>query len=399
MKMPNYSYIFRHPNIAAVAVACTLQFFPAVFLSERVQAQEGSPGGSEGTPAGTVFSWTNLQSDIAGVAQNTDPNLSCAWGLALNPYTNNFWIADDNTGASTGYQADGTPVPLVPSVTSPVYTVTIPLASTIVPTSATYSGASSWPTGIVFNPPTANGFLIGANAQPATLLFAAESGTISGWNADVNLNNAIIMVDNSASGAVYKGLALATLPSGDVRLYATDFHNGKVDVFDSTFNPVTTAGGFVDPNLPAGFAPFGIANINGLIYVTYAKQQLPAAVEEDNEPGNGFVDAFDLDGNLQQRLISQGPLNSPWGLAVVPTTFGKFGAQTLLVGNYGDGHVNAFDISSGVGAYVGTLQNAKGQPIAIDSLFALYFYGSRLYFTAGIASESHGLFGYIVNVQ
>ncbi|MGH9344941.1 MAG: TIGR03118 family protein, partial [Terriglobia bacterium] len=198
---------------------------------------------------------------------------------------------------------------------------------------------------------------------------------------------------------VYKGLAIGNNGSADL-LYAANFGLGRVDVFDSTFHATTASGGFHDPSLPAGYAPFDIQNIGGKLYVTYALQD--AAKHDDVAgPGHGFVDVFDLNGNLIQRLTSQGALNSPWGLAVAPSGFGEFSGD-LLVGNFGDGMINAYD--SGTGSFLGTLDNPDGTPIAIDGLWGLRF-GSgaqgqaldALYFTAGIAGpdqiEDHGLFG------
>lgn len=214
-----------------------------------------------------------------------------------------------------------------------------------------------------------------------------------------------------AHGAIYKGLAIDSRTAGQF-LYATDFHNGKVDVFDSSFHAVTLAGTFTDPTLPAGFAPFGIQNIGGTLYVTYALQ------DEDQEddvtgPGNGFVDAFDTSGNLIRRVSSMGELNSPWGLALAPADFGRFSGE-LLVGNFGDGRIHVFDpeklTAEGEFEAVGLLHSAAGRPIQIDGLWALQFgHGTSassangltttLFFTAGPSDEDHGLFGSIVSVQ
>ena len=195
---------------------------------------------------------------------------------------------------------------------------------------------------------------------------------------------------------MYKGLALANRTPGGLTLYATNFRNGTVDLFDSSFNPVTLAGAFVDPNLPAGYAPFGIATFDNLIYVTYAKQN---AQKHDDVagPGNGFVDVFDPQGVLIKRLISGGALNSPWGLAEVPHKFGGFGHNVLLVGNFGDGKINAFNIHTG--SSLGPLDNRRGEPLAFDGLWTLFFFDDKLYFTAGIGGESHGLFGFITRAE
>jgi uncharacterized protein (TIGR03118 family) len=195
---------------------------------------------------------------------------------------------------------------------------------------------------------------------------------------------------------VYKGLALANRSNGGPTLYAANFRDGTVDIFDSSFTPVTIPGAFVDPNLPAGYAPFDIAVIDNFIYVTFALQN--AAKHDDvSGPGNGFVDVFDTNGQNLRRLISQGQLNSPWGLARVPREFGKFGHDVLLVGNFGDGMINAFNIDTG--AFLGALLHRPNQPLEFDDLWALFFFDDKLYFTAGIVDESHGLFGVIRPVE
>ncbi len=366
MKTISVSHPFRSFGVALVVSG--LQFLSVAFPWGSAQAREFRE-------ARNAFSWVNLQSDIAGVADRTDPNLVNPWGLVLNPGAGIFWVSDNGKGKSTLYAPDGTPASLV---------VTIPKAPGV-------TEDNSPPTGIVFN--TENAFQISANGKQgsAVFLFAAEDGAISGWNPNVDRTNAIIAVNNSTSGAVYKGLALGSL-NGSPTLYATDFHNAKVDVFDRNFTPVPTAV-FSDPNLPTGFAPFGIANIDGLIYVTYALQKPPDNHDDQAGPGNGFVDVFNPDGTLAKRLITGGVLNSPWGLAHVPEDFGKFGHNVLLVGNFGDGGINAFDIRTGT--FLDALRNRRGEPLDFNGLWALVFLGERLYFTAGIADESHGLFGFI----
>jgi uncharacterized protein (TIGR03118 family) len=197
---------------------------------------------------------------------------------------------------------------------------------------------------------------------------------------------------------VYKGLALANRASGGPTLYATNFRKGTIDVFDSSFKPVT--GGFVDPNLPANYAPFGIASIDNLLYVTFALQN---NVKHDDVSGvgHGFVDVFTPEGVLIKRLIpftpGSGHLNSPWGLARVPREFGKFGHDVLLVGNFGDGTINAFDINTG--NFIAPLENRRGEPLDFNGLWALFFFDDKLYFTAGIGDETHGLFGVIRPVE
>jgi uncharacterized protein (TIGR03118 family) len=338
-----------------------------------------------------TFNWKNLQSDIAGVADRADSNLVNSWGLVINPTAKVFWIADNGSGVSTLYRPDGTPVLLGQSGQN---FVTLP--PTLVDTGSPPAAA---PTGIVFNNPATNAFLIPNTKLPAIFLFDGEDGGIWGWNPGVNLLNATLIIQPSSpdptTNSVYKGLALANRNPGGPTLYATNFRKGTVDVFDSGFNAVS--GLFVDPNgLPAGYAPFGIANIDNLIYVTFALQN--AARHDDVAGvGHGFVDVFTAEGGFITRLIpftpGTGPLNSPWGLARVPHEFGKFGHHVLLVGNFGDGMINAFDINTG--AFLGSLLHRAGQPLDFNGLWALFFFDEKLYFTAGIGDESHGLFGVI----
>ena len=313
---------------------------------------------------------TNLVSDLPGVANNLDTNLANPWGIAFSP-SSPFWISDNHTGLSTLYTGTGQPLGLV---------VTIPT-----PVGGTPPAA---PTGVVFN--------AGTDFAGSHFIFATEDGTVSAWTSGTN---AILKVDNSASGAVYKGLAIGNNGSGNF-LYATNFNAGSVDVFNGSFSPVSTVGGFKDPSIPAGFAPFNIENIGGQLYVTYAKQN--AAKHDDVAgPGSGYIDVFDLNGNLVRRLVSNGPLNSPWGLALATSSFGAF-SNDLLVGNFGDGTIQAFDPITG--AALGQLKDANGNPIVNQGLWGLAFGNNAvgvdknsLYFTAGIPGndnvEDHGLFG------
>ncbi len=314
---------------------------------------------------------TQLFSAPLGFFQtNLDPKLVNPWGIAFGP-TTPIWISDNKTGFSTLYNGAGQPFP----IGSPLQ-VTIPPPSGGQPPSA--------PTGIVFNS--------GTDFAGSHFIFATEDGTIAAWTSG---STAIREVDNSASGAVYKGLARV----GGM-LYGANFNSGKVDVFNSNFAPITVPGGFTDPNLPSGYAPFNVQNINGLLYVTFAKQD--AGKHDDvSGPGNGFVDIFDTNGVLQKRLISNGALNSPWGLALAPAGFGSFGGD-LLVGNFGDGTINAFDPANGT--FLGALKDANGNPIVNEGLWGLAFGNgaqgtstTALYFTAGIPGpdsvEDHGLFG------
>ncbi len=325
--------------------------------------------------AQTTYSQHNLVSDIPGLADQADPLLLNAWGMAASG-SSPWWVSDNHSGFATLYDFNGVIQSLV---------VFVPPAAGGTPPAA--------PTGMLFNGTT--NFEV-APGTPGRFIFCSEDGTISAW---ANGTNAIRMVDKSASGSIYKGITLATT-NGSSFLYAADFHNGKVDVFDGTFSPIVIAGGFLDPTLPAGYAPFGIRAIGGLIYVSYALQD---GAGEDDVPGagNGFVDVFDVNGQLQKRLITQGNLNSPWGLIQAPAGFGDF-SGALLVGNFGDGKINAYDISTG--NLLGQLQDAKGNAISISGLWDIQFgNGGRagptnvLYFSAGISAgdgvESHGLFG------
>jgi uncharacterized protein (TIGR03118 family) len=321
-----------------------------------------------------------LVSDLPGQAEQTDPNLVNPWGIASSP-TGPWWIADNHTGASSLYNGSGLPLPLVVAIPPPA--------------GGTPPGA---PTGIVFNDTA--GFLSGSNL-PAHFIFATEDGTIVGWNSGTN---AVVKADNSASGAVYKGLALSQ-SNGSNYLYAANFNAGRVDVFNASYNPVTLDGSFADSTIPAGFAPFDIQAVGNQLFVTYAVQD---ALKHDDVsgPGNGFVNVFDTSGHLLKRFASNGALNSPWGIALAPTGFGGFGGA-LLVGNFGDGRINAFDPATG--QFLGLLQDGAGLPIAIQGLWGLKFGNGgqggdtqTLYFTAGIAGdgkvEDHGLFGSLSSV-
>jgi uncharacterized protein (TIGR03118 family) len=241
---------------------------------------------------------------------------------------------------------------------------------------------------------------------PAVFIFATEDGTISAWAGGLNpANNAVIAVDNSsnpsaASGAVYKGLVFGVNAQGGF-LFATNFRLGRIDVFgpngsDGQFTPARTDGGFADPNIPAGYAPFGIANIDGDLFVTYAKQDTQKH-DDDAGRGRGFVDVFDTDGHLLRRFASRGTLDSPWGIARASFAFGRFSGK-ILIGNFGDGRINVFDND---GTFVDQLENESGNPLAIDGLWTLTLGGGRnsspdtLYFSAGPNKETNGLFGII----
>ncbi len=331
------------------------------------------------TPA-NVYVQHNLVSSVPGLADVTDPNLIDPWGMSFSG-TSPFWVSNHGKGNTTIYSNASSSA--IPTISTTV--VTIPAGGG--------SSATSTPTGQVQNSTT--GFLL-ANGKVASFIFATEDGTISAWNGGTA---ATVMVDFSSIGTVYKGLAIGT-GSGAPLLYAANFSYGKIDVFDTNFKLTSVAGGFGDPNLPAGYAPFNIWPVNGKLYVTYAVQN-SAKTNDVAAVGNGVVDVFDFNGNLQQRLTAGGPLNSPWGVAIAGGGWGAFGGS-VLVGNFGDGHINAFDPVTG--KLNGTLQGSSGSPITIQGLWAIEFGNggsagdsSYLYFTAGIFNNgvAAGLLGSI----
>ena len=310
------------------------------------------------------YSWTNFQSDIAGVAQHTDPNLVNPWGMAASSTGSTIWVSDNGTGVSTLYRQDGTARSLI---------VSIP---------ARERGKGANPTGVVRNGTSFFKVTNGTNSLPAIFIFVSEDGTISGWNPDINPTNAIVAVKGKGDN-IYKGVTLG-MANGHNFLYATNFHQGQVDVYHENFNLVKTKS-FADPSLPKDFAPFGIRNFNGQIYVTYAKQG-PGKKDDEAGPGNGFINVFDTSGTFVTRLVSNGDLNSPWGLAIIE-------GDELWVGNFGDGKINNYDPTTG--ASLGTIHRADGTPLQFDGLWDMLPLGSGVYFTAGIADEEHGLFGLI----
>ncbi|RJG21607.1 TIGR03118 family protein [Massilia cavernae] len=322
-----------------------------------------------------------LVADVASVgAENLAPNLVNAWGVAFNPL-GFAWVAADGTGRSTLYDGDGHPQALVVSIPAPAG-----------------STAPGEPAGIVFY--GGGGFVVsnGSSSGPSRFIFAGEDGVISGWAPNVDFTNAIRVVDNSAKGTVYKGLAIGAGGSGAL-LYATDFRNARVDVFDATFQPAALPGRpFHDPHLPHGYAPFGIQAINGDIYVTYARQDRDKD-EEVSGRGLGLVSVFSPTGACIRRLITRGALNAPWGLALAPASFGKFGNR-LLVANFGEGAINAYDIANG--RFAGRLRGTDREPLRIDGLRGLAFGNgvnnqplNTLFFTAGPNGGEHGLYGRI----
>jgi|GEM_PF-534177 len=326
--------------------------------------------------ATTVYLATDLVSDQPGVARVTDPTLINAWGISLSP-TSPFWVSSAGGDLSEVYAGD-----VNGSAIAQPLKVTIPGGS---PTGQVFNGTSDF---VVSN---------GTTSAPAFFIFAGEEGFVTGWNPTVAPATSAHTAFTATDGSIYKGIALANNGTGNF-LYLADFHNNQIDVLDKDFHLVTLSGNFTDPNLPAGYAPFNVAAINGKLYVTYAKQD--AAAEDDVVgPGLGFVNVFDLNGNFQQRLVSNGALNAPWAVVQAPASFGDFGGD-LLVGNFGDGKINAYDPTTG--AFQGTLSSSPGHPVVIDGLWGLAFGNgtnagdaTALYYAAGPDDETHGLFGRI----
>ena len=410
----------RRPLTAGLVLVVAGALSPLIVGAGAATANQGS--------SGTVLQ-TNLVSDLPGVAAVQDPNLVNSWGISESG-ASPFWISDNNAGVTTLYRV---PTGGTVSVNPLVVTIPTPVAST-----------GGTPTGTVFNIGPSGSFQVtGLNksgqtaSAPALFLFDTEDGTIVGWNPAIDPTGqfagpggvsaeAAIAVDGSGnnfsnpdpsqqSGAVYKGLALASsgtpIIASDANstalLYATNFRAGTVEVYDTHFSQVTSlpAGAFSDPAIPAGYAPFNVQVLNGHVYVSYARQD---ALRHDDAAGphRGFVDVFNLDGSPglpggNVRLITRGPLDSPWGLAIAPQGFAGLSAggdPVLLVGNFGDGLINAFDASTG--AQLGQLDDPDGEPIQIDGLWALQVGNggsggdpNAVYFTAGPFGESHGLFG------
>lgn len=323
-------------------------------------------GGGALLGATADYGVTNLTSNLPGVAANQDPNLVNPWGIAAGP-TSPFWTSDNGTGLSTLYNGSGKPLSLV---------------VTIAPAPG-QSGAAD-PTGIVFNSGVGSGTF---NNSP--FVFDTESGTIVSWNGGSGSTVAAV----GAAGSVYKGLGINNNGS---MIYAANFTKGRIDVFDSSFHSVSIPGGFTDPNLPPGYSPFNVQNIGGNLYVTYAKSN--GTNNQIDGSGFGFVDVYSASGTFQRRLTGGGVLNAPWGLALAPAS--GFGALSgdLLVGNFGDGTINAFNVLTG--AYAGTVGDSSGKALTIDGLWGLSFgngaFGQgkdTLFFNAGIDGESNGLFG------
>jgi uncharacterized protein (TIGR03118 family) len=320
----------------------------------------------------------NIVADEAGKAAATDPHLKNAWGLAFNP-AGPAWVSAAENGTSQVYDDSG----------KLLLEVTIPPPNGGMPPSN--------PTGQVFNRSASSAFM------GDLFIFVTEGGTVAGWQPS-NDGTAVTRADNAAGGSIYKGVTIASplTAGGRSQLYATDFHNNKIDVFDDHYMPVTSLGNFTDPDLPDGFAPFNVRGVGPLLLVTYAKQD-EAAEDDVKGPGNGFVDVFSAEGFFLQRLISGGHLNSPWAMLFAPDN--DHASIDIAIGNFGDGMINIYNLSIKdlrVDArWEGALGDAAtGKPLVIDGLWALEF-GSgaagfeadEIYFTAGPNDEENGLFG------
>jgi len=333
---------------------------------------------SAAQPTG-FYKQTNLVSDLPGVAAMLDPDLVNPWGISMSA-TSPFWVADNGTGLSTLYSGDVNGSPLVKSG----LVVSIP---------------GGLPTGTVFNGTTDFVVAAGGASGPARFIFASQVGVISGWNPAVPPHNPPATSTTAQTAftadAVYTGLAIGQA-GGANYLYAVDFEHRMIDVLDRTFHLAHLDGSFSDPNVPNSYAPFNIQNLGGKLYVTYA-QQSHKEPDEETDRGAGFVDVFDTSGHLLKRLILGRHLKAPWGVALAPADFGPFGGA-LIVGNFGNGHIQAFDADSG--KFLGELSGAGGKPIIIDGLWAIQFGNggnggdkNALYFAAGPDDETHGLVG------
>lgn len=321
--------------------------------------------------AAQLFTVRNLVTDdqTVNAAQITDADLVNSWGISFSP-TSPFWVANNGSGVATLYNVN----PATNATTKNSLIVTIP-------------GAGN-PTGTVF----AN---VSSSFNGDNFLFVSEDGTVSGWRSALGTHAETLVP--ASDNNVYKGATDATL-NGTVYLYAADFRGGTIDVYSGNAAAPALPGTFTDPNIPAGYAPFNVENINDKLYVTYAQQDADKH-DDVSGIGHGFVNVFDLQGNFLNRLASQGTLNSPWGMIIAPSTFGMF-AGKLLVGNFGDGRINVFDPVTG--AFLGQLRGSTGQPITIDGLWSLVTGNGgnagnplSVYFSAGPNDEMNGLFGVI----
>lgn len=346
----------------------------AVFfaLALSVLTNQGCQKTETTTPTVTNYQIVNLVSDTSGYgATIIDNNLSNAWGIAIGP-TGSMWISSNRKGSTTIYDRNGLTL----------------LAPVAVPSLGMHDGGS--PTGVVYNSTTS--FMIPGTIEKSKFIYAGEHGTIHSWASGDSTHT---MVDRSALGAIYKGIAIAT--DGTVNyLYVANFKGNNIDVFDQNFNFVEKP--FDDPSIPTGFAPFNVQNIGGNLYVTYAKLKTPDNEDDESGAGNGYVNVFTPAGILIKRFASQGTLNSPWGITQAPIGFGQI-SNAILIGNFGDGRINVYDAN---GVYQGQLKDGE-TPISIEGLWAITFPQNgqpagdqnQLFFAAGPHNEEHGLFGYI----
>jgi uncharacterized protein (TIGR03118 family) len=372
-------------TVCKLCTFCTLTIAVAVVVSTMGMAQ--------------AYQQTNLVSDVQGLAQNPpsgqpDTQLVNPWGLIASP-TSPWWVSDNNAGVSTLYNGQGVKQGLVVNIPSPA------------------SGVAGTPTGVVFTGAAGFSFQAKGSKAGAAFTFVTEDGTIVAWGPAINPqdlpNDAFVVVDNSTNptttaGAVYKGATIAQITAGGpFFLYVANIRSGRIEVYDTNFNPVNLSGdddsgaAFLDRKIPQGFAPFNVQEVSGNLYVTYAKQN--ASKHDDFDfPGFGFVDQFSPKGKLLQRLENGPWLNAPWGVALAPANFGFF-SNHLLIGNAGSGQIAVYDVDSG--RFDGLLRDANGHAIQNDRLWALRFGNDHaagpsnwLYFTAGISDEAHGLFGF-----
>jgi len=378
--MTALNHVLRRALPAAVVALAFATSLPSI-------AQD-SPGHGRGNGDGdgnngNGYVQHNLVSDLAGVADHQDLNLKNAWGVFFNP-NGPVWVANNATGTSTLYDGHGNP--FVPPGAAVPLVVTIPSVDGSgqgVPTGLTFSSGSDF----VISP--------GPPPVPARFIFVTEDGVIAAWAGGTAATKMYPPGNANPTGAVYKGVALAGNGTAHF-LYAADFHNKKIEVFDSTFMPVASFGGFTDPGIPPEYGPFNIMNINGTLYVAYAVKEEDGDDEVAGQ-GLGFIDAYDPNGVLLGRVASHGTLNAPWGMAIAPDGFGKF-SNALIVGNFGDGKLQAYDLVKGTP--LGQLRDANNSVIAIDGLWGIQFGNglldqptTTLFFAAGPNDESDGLYG------
>ena len=345
--------------------------FAVCFISLLSLASCSTTTTTTPTTPSSMYQQTNLVADTAGFnAAIVDKTLINAWGISIGS-SGVFWLSANHSGVTDIYSATGA--------------TQLPAIS--VPSRDGISAGS--PTGVIFNGTSTQDF------NNDKFIYCSEDGIISGWNGSMKKE-----ATDPSTNAVYKGLALGT-NGGNNYLYVADFKQAKITVYDKNFTKTTLAGNFADPTIPAGYAPFNVASIGGMLYVAYAKQHTPPDNDDQSGVGNGYISIFKTDGTFVSRFASQGVLNSPWGIALAPGSFGDF-SNAILVGNFGNGTINGFDST---GKSLGPLKDANGAAISIDGLWGIMSFGANppsasipansVYFTAGPGGENHGLFGYI----